>query len=84
MKKTLLLLVVLSVGAIEASKLRCVCNDSSIIMPECGICGVELGTMKKNESETGVECICINKLKLKEIPCAEVCKLHRGWSGKMK
>ena len=64
MNKALLLLAVLSIGALEAVRLSCVCNDGSIIMPKCGICGVRSGTMKKNESETGVECICQNKLKL--------------------
>ncbi len=82
MNKTILLLVALSVGAIEATKLRCVCNDKTVIMPECGACGVELGTMEK--TGTGVACICENKLKASEISCADVCKNNRGWSGEYK
>ena len=52
-------------------------------MPECGLCGVELGTMEK--TDTGVACICQNKLKGQEISSAVVfCKNNRGWSGEYK
>ena len=81
MKKIFLLLII-SVGAIQAAKLRCVCNDKEVVMPECGICGVELGTMEK--TDFGVACICQNKLKAQEISCAVVCKNNRGWSGEYK
>ena len=82
MKKLSVVLLLLSVGAIEAEKIRCVCNDKTIQLPSCGICGVELGHMEK--ADKGVACICENGLKLEEIPCAEVCKLNGGWSGNYK
>ena len=82
MNKIFLVLIALSFGAVEAKKLRCVCNDKTVIMPECGYCGVELGTMEKTRS--GVACICQNELKAGEISCATVCKANRGWSGKYK
>lgn len=82
MKKLVLVLLVVSFGGIEAAKIRCVCNDKEVIMPECGICGVELGTMEKTEG--GVACICQNRLKAQEISCAAVCKNNRGWSGEYK
>lgn len=67
-------------GPIVAKDIRCVCNDRSVIRPDCGICGVESGTMALTDD--GVECLCANQLKLKDISCAAVCKDHEGWTGK--
>lgn len=82
MRKSLLFLILLSAGAIEATRLQCVCNDKSAIVPPCGICGVELGTMEKTKH--GVACICVNGLKNNEIACKDVCNNNRGWSGKIQ
>ncbi len=73
------LFALLSLGSIEAKDIRCVCNDHSVVRPECGICGIDSGTMALTDD--GVDCICSNQLKLKSISCALVCKDNQGWSG---
>ena len=82
MKKFLLVALLFVPGAFSTGKYRCVCNDETAVMPECGICGTELGTMEL--TLMGVACMCDNNLKLKEISCADVCKARGGWSGDVK
>ncbi len=79
MNKYVLILLLLAGSAVEAAKIRCLCVDKTAVFPECGICGLTSGTM--NETGSGVECICSNKLKLKNISCAETCKDNGGWTG---
>ncbi len=79
MKKYFLFFALLFAGAVEAKDIRCVCNDRTHVRPECGICGIEAGTMALTDD--GVECICSNKLKLKNISCPVVCEKNGGWSG---
>lgn len=65
----------------HASKeVGCLCKDGTVQYPDCGICGSDMGVMEK--ADTGIHCICENKLFTKEISCEETCKHNKGWSEK--
>lgn len=81
MKNYLFLFALLSVSAIQAKDIRCVCNDNTMKRPQCGICGMEAGRMLLSGDGYGIDCMCSNGLKLKTVSCPLVCQEHEGWSG---
>ena len=82
MYRYILIALVMSPYGIEAKHYACVCNDGKSVIPACGICGRESGTMERTAD--GVRCICGNGLTLKKVSCAATCKPHYGWTGKIK
>ena len=74
-----ILFTLICFSASAADKVHCLCEDKTVQMPDCGICGSQLGSMEK--TETGAACICYNKLKSKEVTCFEACKHNNGWTG---
>ncbi|MBA2307063.1 hypothetical protein H0W26_02935 [Candidatus Dependentiae bacterium] len=66
-------------GVHASKEVACKCNNKTIQIPDCGMCGSESGKMEK--TGTGVACFCENNLKFSENECDEVCSSHGGWSG---
>ena len=82
MIRYILLALLVTGGAIEAKHIKCLCEDKTAVLPDCGICGTVAGTME--QTEQGVICWCQNKLKLKEMSCAAVCEKRGGWTGEFR
>jgi hypothetical protein len=73
------MVLILSCSHKSCATVKCLCQDKTIQVPDCGICGSQLGTMEK--TDVGAICFCYNKLKSQEITCSEVCEQHTGWTG---
>lgn len=69
-------------SAFATNEVKCICNDRTVEIPKCGICGERLGSMEK--TNTGAKCFCERNLYNQEISCEETCKDNKGWSGKFE
>ena len=79
---SMLSMMLFAVIAVNAKEVKCVCNDTSSVLLDCGICGLYAGSLEKTDD--GVKCFCEGNIFFKEITCPEVCKKKGGWTGKMK